>query len=123
MRILRLLLLIVILAGAFYAFQEYRRGGFTTLQSLPQKFLTSTPVQNAVDIDTNQIKNLAADPGPELKILAERSKEVSEHAENVLGDTISVNEEAPPIHERALEYGRYLYCQQVVEDYESSRTP
>jgi len=43
---------------------------------------------------------------------------LQEHTGNILGasDTERTNQ---PIQERAFEYGRYLYCNQVVKDYES----
>lgn len=37
---------------------------------------------------------------------------------SVLGSTIEIESNKPPIHQRAFEYARYLYCQQAVKDYE-----
>jgi hypothetical protein len=70
----------------------------------------------------------------ELQTLAERAQEVGGHAQNVLGSAIQRSDDGTlenplenaiqpatnqvPIHERALEYGRYLYCQEVVKEYE-----
>jgi hypothetical protein len=40
----------------------------------------------------------------------------------VLGAVVQVNEEEKkPIHDKAFEYGRYLYCQQVIKDYDASQ--
>lgn len=52
--------------------------------------------------------------------LSERTVEVSKHAGNVLGSTIqpAPEENTTPIHEKAFEYGKYVYCKQVVADYE-----
>jgi hypothetical protein len=64
----------------------------------------------------------------QTKLLSQRTQDVSTHVGNVLGsytqnnEFIKVNDtknsSSEPIHEKALEYGRYVYCQQVVKDYE-----
>ena len=50
-----------------------------------------------------------------LDNIATQAKTLQGHVSNVLGAT---NREQPnqPIQERAFEYGRYLYCNQVVDE-------
>lgn len=57
----------------------------------------------------------------EISGLSEKTAEVSQHTSNVLGSSITPvdNENATPIHEKAFEYGKYIYCKQVVDDYQS----
>jgi hypothetical protein len=57
----------------------------------------------------------------QIQILAERGQEVGGHVGNVLGSYVQVSDaEEQPLHESAFEYGRYLYCQQVVNEFEKS---
>lgn len=52
--------------------------------------------------------------------LLERGKDMTTQTQKVLGTYISPAEtdDDQALHEKALEYGQYLYCQQVVIDYE-----
>jgi hypothetical protein len=58
----------------------------------------------------------------EIQTLTERSQEVSQEIGKVLGEYVQVNEEDvnKPLHEKAFEYGQYLYCQQVIKQFEAS---
>lgn len=79
------------------------------------KQLTSK-IPQAQNVDLSNI-----DTGEQLKTLGERAGEISQHTQKVLGASIQKNEkEATPIHESALEYGKYIYCKQVVSTYESA---
>lgn len=78
--------------------------------------LKNTPLAK---INQQEIANLVQNTNQQTQILSERSGEVGSHVKNVLGTFIEENEEEP-IQQRAFEYGRYLYCQQVVEDYEKT---
>ncbi|GIK84437.1 MAG: hypothetical protein BroJett025_10590 [Patescibacteria group bacterium] len=57
----------------------------------------------------------------EISELSKRTTEVSQHAGNVLGSSVKAapEENTTPIHEKAFEYGKYIYCKQVVTDYET----
>lgn len=61
----------------------------------------------------------------QLETLAQRGQEVSQEIGTVLGKFVEVNEsnEDQAAHERAFEYGQYLYCQQVISDYEKNQPP
>ena len=56
-----------------------------------------------------------------LESASKQAKALQEHVINILGATDKINADGTkqPIQERAFEYGRYLYCNQVVTDYES----
>ncbi len=43
---------------------------------------------------------------------------VANNTSQVLGTSIEVKTENPPLPQRAFEYGRYTYCQEVIKDYE-----
>ncbi len=57
--------------------------------------------------------------------LTERGSQVLEQGTKVLGAAVSVDksQENGSLTDRALNYGRYLYCKQVVEDWETRTSP
>ena len=91
------------------------------------------------------VKGIADNVANQTQELTNRGQEVSTHVSNVLGSYVkpaedgqdanqsgedssqsnksnedaSSNEEDKPIYEETLDYGRYLYCQQVIKDYEN----
>ena len=56
-----------------------------------------------------------------LENASKQASELQKHSTNILGTTTKVmsDKSEVPIQERAFEYGRYLYCNQVVTDYEA----
>lgn len=71
-------------------------------------------------IKSDDIKKFSATTKDEIATVGVRGKEVSTHAQKVLGASVTVNEnEESSLHNRAFEYGRYLYCQQVISEYEA----
>jgi hypothetical protein len=68
---------------------------------------------------TSQISFDPENATEQLQILSERGVEIGGHLDTVLGDFVQVNEDdEQALHESAFDYGRYLYCQQVVKEYE-----
>lgn len=89
----------------------------------------------------NQSKEENLDPlvhniSGQAQVLGARTQEVGSHVQKVLGSYVQSRHSGdsgssssdrpnqskasePALHEKAFEYGRYLYCQQVVKDYES----
>jgi hypothetical protein len=113
----RLLVIGGLIAGGVYIAQQ---NGFA-LPSLGSRENTAIKIPESISVQTQQ--------------LSERTKEVSTHVGAVLGKYVDSNEivkpveekkeddeanSSQPIHEKAFEYGRYQYCQQVIKDYESS---
>ncbi len=100
LRFLPVFVIIALIAGAVYVINN-------DLVTLPSQLSTVTQ---------------------QTKLLSSRTQEVSSHVGNVLGSYTQNNElvkvddtknsSSEPIHEKALEYGRYVYCQQAVRDYE-----
>jgi fumarylacetoacetate (FAA) hydrolase family protein len=137
----------VFLAGLFFvvlaagAFAMYNRGAFNSLnfdttqanqllEKLPPQLASFLPKNNSNQESENTIettKSISFDQKAaeeQIKILTERSEEVSTEIGKVLGDFIQVNEtgENQALHEKALEHGQYVYCQQVVEQYEAQQS-
>ena len=82
-----------------------------------QGWLENTPLAG---IDHQQLNFLKQENMEQTKVLTDRAKQTGEHVQNVLGETVEVDEQAQekPLHEKTIEYARYLYCKQVVEDWE-----
>lgn len=55
----------------------------------------------------------------QLETLKEKGLEVKDHLVN-LSEEIKESSSSTPIHEKAFEYGQYVYCQQVVKEYENN---
>lgn len=77
---------------------------------LPEKLSPS-------DNDTQKIKDLAQDATEQTKELSSKALVVGDQAQKILGESVKAGEEKP-IHESALEYGKYIYCKEVVKAYE-----
>lgn len=108
MNILRILLLILVVGaigwiGYFY-FQNKRLPALTDLESiLVEHFPLALP-----SFDQNN------------QALTETLVEGKNRVETALEGAIEVaSDSSKPVTEKALNYGRYLYCQQIVREYEN----
>ena len=108
-------ILLLALAGLGLVFLVYFAGS--------KGWLKNTPLKN---LDYEQLNFISQENLNQAQVLSERAKETTEHVQQILGDKIAVDEQADSekkekaIHEKAIEYTRYLYCKQVVEDWEES---
>lgn len=84
-----------------------------------QGWLKNTPLKN---LDYEKFNILRPESLDQTKILTDRAKETGEHVQQILGDKVEVDEEQKKksMHEKTIEYARYLYCKQVVEDWEQA---
>ncbi len=85
----------------------------------------ATPLlEKTKTIDTSKITEYAKFDPKEFNTISQRGQEVTSQATKVLGAAISESSSSgdteKPLHTKALEYGRYLYCQEVVKEYEKS---
>jgi len=112
-------ILLIVLLFAFSAAGLYIQKKSNLLS---QKFGQIKGVQKWVEQKSGQLQPLTQDAQKQIEVLGERTKEVSEQSKQVLGETVKVNEELTndnrPVHEKAFDYGRYVYCKQVVQDFE-----
>lgn len=83
-----------------------------------QGWLKNTPLKN---FDYEQLNFLSQESVEQTKVLTERAKETGEHVQHILGDKVEVDEERKEkaLHEKTIDYARYLYCKQVVTDWEN----
>ena len=106
-KLLNLVLVVIIVIVAIYFAGE-------------QGWLNKTPLKN---FDHQQLNVFSQQASEQTKVLTSKAKETGEHVQKVLGDNIEVNEagQEKPLHEKTIEYARYLYCKQVVETYENQQ--
>lgn len=119
-----ILIVLVAIAATFYYFGDPQK-----LYDTVSTSLKNTPLAPAVekientDVTelTQQFQSTVENAESEVTTLTERTTEVGKHTGNVLGSSIqpASEEQQTPIHEKAFEYGKYIYCKQVVEDYET----
>lgn len=56
-----------------------------------------------------------------LSSLGKRSQVIQETVSQIAAEAVKTDEADKPLTEKALEYGRYLYCKQVVENWEKPK--
>ncbi len=118
------LFLVLVVAGAtFYYFGDPQKLAATVVPKLKTTLLAPA-VEKLENLDSKKItedfQNTVQNTESEIHTLSQKTTEVGKHAGNVLGSSVTAatQEDATPIHEKAFEYGKYIYCKQVVDDYE-----
>jgi len=119
MKLLTLLIILGAAAGGTY---------YASLQGLLPveiaQIITKLPLpQLPQNVQLSQLQSisLSSSSSAQAQTLLERSGEVVGHAQQVLGTQITATEGEQPLSQRAFEYGRYLYCQQAIKEYESKQ--
>jgi hypothetical protein len=125
------LLSIVTAIGAFYyftkpqEFEGYKNSAISYLESTPLKNMVNNPESESTEtkeINKDEIigkmQSGVESAQSEIMQISEKTLVLKDHVDNVLGASISPAEDQKQLHERAFEYGRYLYCQEVVKVYE-----
>jgi hypothetical protein len=117
------LIILGAIVATFYYFGDPQKLVNTVLPKLKE-----TPLAPVVEkIEQIQAENITVDfqqsvqnAENEISGLSQKTLEIGKHAENVLGSSVTAvtEENQTPIHEKAFEYGKYIYCKQVVDDYE-----
>lgn len=118
------LLLFLVIAGYFLGVYAGLITPIPAVQAI-QNQVNKLMQHNVSGIGDN-VRGTTGSASNQLNVLAKRGQEVNNQTQQVLGQYVqSVQEEdtnqstdKQPLHEQAFEYGRYLYCQQVVKDYE-----
>jgi len=76
-----------------------------------------------IDFKQEDFKNLGENGVSQIKILTEKAKEAGGVAQEFVQEAVRVDENGEQnISEKAFEYGKYIYCQEVVKQYEASRS-
>ncbi len=90
---------------------------------LPQNPIVSAPAVSG-SLASFQMPAMPENTNQQLDSLTVRTGEVSNTVGQVLGEAVKEASSSAnsSLQERAFDYGRYLYCQQVVKDYEARTT-
>lgn len=62
--------------------------------------------------------NIQGEPQDQLSAFSSRAQELGGYARNFIGSGIQTDDSQPSLSQKALDYGQYLYCKQVVTTYE-----
>lgn len=83
-----------------------------------QGWLQNTPLRN---VPYEKMGLFSQQNVEQAKELTDRAKETGEHVQQILGETVEADDKRKEkaLHEKTIEYARYLYCKQVVEDWET----
>ena len=74
---------------------------------------------DGIKVEQKDLEKLGEDGLTQAKILAEKAKEAGSVAQDFVETVVQVDQEKDKnISEKAFEYGRYIYCQEVVKQYE-----
>ena len=121
MKFIKSIILLLVVFGVAAGFALIKKKA----QPITDKLGMIKKVNDFVSQKSQSLSPLAQDAQEQLQVLEDRGQEIGKHTQKVLGETIKVNQEADqnkrPLPERAFEYGKYLYCKQVVSDYESKK--
>ncbi|HEX7018326.1 MAG TPA: hypothetical protein VF209_05480 [Patescibacteria group bacterium] len=106
--------LVVMSAGIYVAYNR----GVIKVPLLAQK--DSSGIAAFSPAEQGNWEKAFAEASSQIGILSQRGAETANTSSQVLGEFIQVNEAGgeKSTSEKALEYGRYLYCQQVVKEWE-----
>jgi len=78
---------------------------------------------DGVKIEQKDLEKLGEDGLTQIKVLTEKAKEAGEVAQDFVETVVQVDQEKDKnLSEKAFEYGRYIYCQEVVKQYEMSNS-
>ena len=110
----------VIWLGYFY-YQNRRLPMLTEIQST----VTQLPMLISGKLPTNvNTSSLPQISQVNQQAVSEAINQGKERVDMVLGDAIEVaSDSTKPAAQKALDYGRYLYCKQVVDEYEAQPQP
>lgn len=97
----------------------------TQLRFIPQRNSGGSSLSISDTLAAVQVPTLPENTSEQLKTMSARTGELSTSVGRVLGEAVKVATPAgeSSLQERAFDYGRYLYCQQVVKDYELRTKP
>lgn len=85
-------------------------------------YAQSNNISLAEEVDSfseETVKDIRETAVKKLSEVSQKAKEVSEETKKVLGESIQVDDSEPSLQEKALEYGQYLYCKQMVDNFET----
>lgn len=81
-------------------------------------------VFDEIKFSQEDVDKIGEDGMSQIQILGNKAKEAGEVAQDFVQEVVRVDESNDKnISEKAFEYGRYIYCQEVVKQYETNYSP
>ncbi len=124
--LVRLLKIIAILILLFFSYQFARAQGvlkgvwFEQIDGQIEEFRHKITGQESSSIDRD-LEKLGEDGLRQVNVLADKAKEAGSVAQEFVQEVVKIDENKDQnLSEKAFEYGRYIYCQEVVKQYETS---
>ena len=96
---------------------------------LPDKIILPWNKEKEIRFDKikfsqEDVDKIGEDGMSQIQILGNKAKEAGSVAQDFVQEVVKVDESTDKnISEKAFEYGRYIYCQEVVKQYEANRSP
>lgn len=135
---LLIILLITAIGGSVYFFQkkqgvilgqdtsvgEYLEENFPAVNQAVEKLPFSASILGVKDesstptqVSQNPLQQTADLTGQQLETLIQNGTKVKDQLNEFISQ-VKESTQSTPLHERAMEYGQYLYCQQIIKEYE-----
>jgi hypothetical protein len=116
MKIKLIIVIVLTLLAGGYVYASYNNLLPAKIPAIPKE---------TIDQATNKVpsfNSFQGTSGEQLETFSDRAKELGNFAQDAFKNTIQ-EDTTQPVHEKAIEYGQYIYCKQVVESYETSQSP
>jgi len=87
---------------------------------------TAETENSSLKLSLEQVKldELSQNAGDQIKLMSERALEAGKVAKDFVAGSVEVDEKSEKnLSERAFEYGQYIYCKAVVDNWEKETTP
>lgn len=123
----RLLKIAIVVFILFFIYRFAVARGWLQSVKIPDQVLTQAPWLKQVSEGTGNWQNpdlekLSADGLSQIQILGERAKHAGGITQTFVTQAVKVDEgQDKNLSEKAFEYGRYVYCQEVVKQYEAQK--
>lgn len=131
----KLLTIVVAVTLTIFAYKFAKNKGWLNNQifskieeSLPNSITLPWKKDEKLELDQinfsqEDLQNLGENGLTQVKVLAEKAKEAGSIAQEFVQEAVKVDENSEKnISEKAFEYGKYIYCQEVVKQYEASHS-
>jgi hypothetical protein len=116
----KFLLFLIVAAGTTTAVLYWQQDKLPFKLPTPPS-LSSVPQINQLT-QNQQLNSAAQQAQQQLQVTGEKFQTVSGNAQQILGAAVQENEkETKTAPEKALDYGKYLYCKQVVTEFEKQQ--
>lgn len=77
-----------------------------------------------IKFSQEDVDKIGKDGLTQIQILGNKAKEAGTIAQDFVQEVVKVDENTDKnISEKAFDYGRYIYCQEVVKQYETNHSP